>query len=240
MTAHAAHQGSARAGERGAASLELAILAPVLLALLALIVMGGRFAMASTAITGVAGAAARDASLARNPAAARAVAASAALATLADQNLHCQGAPTVRVDTSGFAAAPGPSPRSVWTWPAWWSSTNWACLACRRPAPSMIGRSARWTRTGQEHFPPRDEGRTHAFGYPARPRRGPGVGLAVGRCHGCGGPSHPGADRGRGSQDPGGEPRRHCRGRGRPRRGDRRRATPGRHQRAGPPRSGSR
>jgi Flp pilus assembly protein TadG len=90
----------------------LAILAPVLLALLALIVMGGRFAMASTAITGVAGAAARDASLARNPAAARAAAASTALATLADQNLHCQGAPTVRVDTSGFAARPG-TPASV-------------------------------------------------------------------------------------------------------------------------------
>ena len=112
MTAHAPHQSSARAGERGAASLELAILAPVLLALLALIVMGGRFAMASTAITGVAGAAARDASLARNPAAARAAAASTALATLADQNLHCQGAPTVQVDTSGFAAAPG-TPASV-------------------------------------------------------------------------------------------------------------------------------
>ena len=99
--------------------MELAILAPVLLALLALVVMGGRFAMASTAITGVAGAAARDASLARNPAAARAVAASTALATLADQNLHCQGAPTVRVDTSGFAAAPG-TPASV--------SVDVACL----------------------------------------------------------------------------------------------------------------
>jgi Flp pilus assembly protein TadG len=109
MTVHAPHQSSARAGERGSASLELAILAPVLLALLALIVMGGRFAMASTAITGVAGAAARDASLARSPEAARAAAASTALATLADQNLHCQGAPTVRVDTSGFTAAPGTS-----------------------------------------------------------------------------------------------------------------------------------
>ena len=101
-----------RSGQCGSASLELAILAPVLLALLALIVMGGRFAMASTAITGVAGAAARDASLARNPAAARAAATSTALATLAAQNLHCQGAPTVRVDTSGFAAAPG-TPASV-------------------------------------------------------------------------------------------------------------------------------
>ena len=81
-------------------------------ALLALIVMGGRFAMASTAITGVAGAAARDASLARNPAGARAAATSTALATLVAQNLHCQGAPIVRVDTSGFAAAPG-TPASV-------------------------------------------------------------------------------------------------------------------------------
>ncbi len=99
-------------GQCGSASLEMAILAPVLLALLALIVMGGRFAVASTAITGVAGAAARDASLARNPAAARAAAHSTALATLAAQNLHCQGAPIVLVDTSGFAAAPG-TPASV-------------------------------------------------------------------------------------------------------------------------------
>jgi len=99
-------------GQCGSASLEMAILAPVLLALLALIVMGGRFAVASTAITGVAGAAARDASLARNPAAARAAADSTALATLAAQNLHCQGAPIVQVDTSGFTAAPG-TPASV-------------------------------------------------------------------------------------------------------------------------------
>ena len=95
------------AGEGGTASLELAILAPVLLALLALVVMGGRFAMAASAITGVAGAAARDASLARTPAAARAAALSSALATMASANLQCQGAPSVQVDTSGFAAAPG-------------------------------------------------------------------------------------------------------------------------------------
>jgi hypothetical protein len=80
--------------------------------LLALVVMGGRFAMASTAITGVAGAAARDASLERTPSAARAAATSTAVATLSAQNLHCQGAPTVAVDTSGFAAAPG-TPASV-------------------------------------------------------------------------------------------------------------------------------
>ena len=100
------------AGEGGSASLELAILAPVLLALVALVVMGGRLAMANSAITGVAGAAAREASLARSPAAARAAAISGALAAMADQNLHCQGAPSVQVDTSGFAAAQG-TPASV-------------------------------------------------------------------------------------------------------------------------------
>ncbi len=112
MNARVPHQSPPLAGQRGSASLELAIIAPVLLVLMALIVMGGRYAMASTAITGVAGAAARDGSLARNPAAARAAAVSTALTTLADQNLHCQGAPTVRVDTSGFAARPG-TPASV-------------------------------------------------------------------------------------------------------------------------------
>src|SRR5450631_1373028 len=105
MTTRTPHR--ALAGEGGSSSFELAILAPVLLALLALVVMGGRFAMAASAITGVAGAAARDASLARTPAAARAAALSSALATMASANLHCQRAPSVQVDTSGFAAAPG-------------------------------------------------------------------------------------------------------------------------------------
>ena len=112
MTASQRPRSVWRGGQCGSASLETAILAPVLLALLALVVMGGRFALASNAITGVAGAAARDASLARNPAAARAAAGSTALATLVAQNLHCHGAPIVRVDTSGFAAAPG-TPASV-------------------------------------------------------------------------------------------------------------------------------
>jgi Flp pilus assembly protein TadG len=112
MTARARHRRLPLAGEGGSASLELAILAPVLLVLIALVVMGGRFAMASAAITGVAGAAARDASLARSPASARAAAVSSAQATLAQQSLHCQGAPVVQVDTSGFAAAPG-TPASV-------------------------------------------------------------------------------------------------------------------------------
>ena len=112
MTAYSPRQRPPLGGEGGSAALELAIIAPVLLLLLALIVMGGRFAMASAAITGVAGAAARDASLARSPAAARAAAISSAQATLAEQDLHCQGSPTVQVDTSGFAAAPG-TPASI-------------------------------------------------------------------------------------------------------------------------------
>ena len=112
MTARARYRRLPLAGEGGSASLELAIIAPVLLVLIALVVMGGRFAMASAAITGVAGAAARDASLARSPAAARLAAVSSAQATLAEQSLHCQGAPAVEVDTSGFAAAPG-APASV-------------------------------------------------------------------------------------------------------------------------------
>jgi Flp pilus assembly protein TadG len=112
MIARLRHQRPCLAGERGSTSLELAIIAPVLLALLALIVMGGRYAMASTAISGVAGAAARDASLARSPAMARAAAQSSAQATLAAQDLHCQGTPVVAVDTSGFAAPPG-TPASI-------------------------------------------------------------------------------------------------------------------------------
>ena len=55
MTRRLSHGRVRPAGECGSASLELAIIAPALLVLLALVVMGGRFAIASTAITGVAG-----------------------------------------------------------------------------------------------------------------------------------------------------------------------------------------
>ncbi|WP_240675085.1 TadE/TadG family type IV pilus assembly protein [Cellulomonas endophytica] len=57
--------------ERGSASLELAILAPALLVLLAALVLAGRFQVASSTLEHATRTAAREASLARTPDAAR-------------------------------------------------------------------------------------------------------------------------------------------------------------------------
>jgi hypothetical protein len=58
-------------------------------------------------MSGVASNAARDASLARTATQAQAIANASAISSLQEANLHCQGSPTVVVDTSGFSAAPG-------------------------------------------------------------------------------------------------------------------------------------
>jgi hypothetical protein len=98
--------------ERGSESVGLAILAPVMILLIGLIVFGGRVAIAAQSISGVAGNAARDASIARSAPEAVRLAEGAAVASLREQNLHCQGAPRVTVDTSGFGAPPG-TPASI-------------------------------------------------------------------------------------------------------------------------------
>jgi hypothetical protein len=92
--------------DRGSESVELAILLPVGILILAMLVIGARIALASDRISGVAGIAARDASLARSATAAQQVATTSATDALADRNLHCADV-QVRVDTSGFNSVPG-------------------------------------------------------------------------------------------------------------------------------------
>jgi Flp pilus assembly protein TadG len=94
--------------DRGSESVELAILLPVGIVVLALIVVGARIALASDRISGVAGIAARDASIARSASSAQSIATSSATAALASDNLHCTNI-RVTVDTSGFDARPGSS-----------------------------------------------------------------------------------------------------------------------------------
>lgn len=98
--------------DRGSEPVALAILAPVMILLLGLMVLGGRIAIASSSISGVAGNAARDASIARTAPQAVQIATSTAVASLLAQNLHCGGTPDVVVDTSGFRAPPG-TPASI-------------------------------------------------------------------------------------------------------------------------------
>ena len=95
----------------GSATIELAILAPVLLALLGLVIVAGRITTAGSAVEQAASSAARTASLARDARAASAGAEQAARDALRQQGITCQPL-TSAVTTDGFAAAVG-TPASV-------------------------------------------------------------------------------------------------------------------------------
>ena len=99
------------ADDRGSESVELAILLPIGLLVLAMIVVGARIALAGDRISGVAGIAAREASLARTVTDAQTRARAAATDALTQDDLHCTGI-RIAVDTTGFNAAPG-SPAAV-------------------------------------------------------------------------------------------------------------------------------
>lgn len=92
-------------------SLELAVLAPAVLLLLGLVVLAGRVQVAAGVVEHAAAAAARDASLARTPDAARTAATSTATTTLTGQGITCQ-TQDITVDTTGFTVPLG-SPAQV-------------------------------------------------------------------------------------------------------------------------------
>jgi Flp pilus assembly protein TadG len=93
--------------DRGSAPMEMAIVGGILILLWGVFTLAGRVSLASSTTADVAAAAARDASIARTADQATVLANASALRTLSQQGLHCQGGPTVLVDTSGFAAPPG-------------------------------------------------------------------------------------------------------------------------------------
>src|SRR5436305_7792555 len=92
--------------ERGSAAIEAAILAPPLLVLIGLAIVGGRIQIAGGAIEAAAHDAARAASISRTAGQAQASAYAAAGATLGQQGLHCASL-TVQVNTAGFAVPVG-------------------------------------------------------------------------------------------------------------------------------------
>jgi Flp pilus assembly protein TadG len=92
--------------ERGSASIEAAIGVPAFMGFLALIIAGGRVAMAHEAVTAAAADAARSASLARTQGAAHAAAPGAANASLDNQQVNCSTR-SVTLDISGFARPVG-------------------------------------------------------------------------------------------------------------------------------------
>ncbi|MCA1229550.1 TadE/TadG family type IV pilus assembly protein [Saccharopolyspora sp. 6M] len=94
--------------EEGSASVELALLTPVVLVVLAVVIAGGRIVGAHAALDTATTAAARAASLARTAPAAHAAASTTARDTLAQEGLHC-GQQALAVDTGAFNAALGTS-----------------------------------------------------------------------------------------------------------------------------------
>ena len=95
-----------REAERGSAAIEAAIGTSAFMLFIAMIITGGRIAMAYQAVEAAAAEAARSASIARTQGEAEAAGSSGATASLANQQLQCTSR-SVSVDTSGFAAPVG-------------------------------------------------------------------------------------------------------------------------------------
>ena len=92
--------------DRGSATIEAVILAPVFLLFIGLIIGTGRVAIAHQSVEAAAAEAARSASVARTPDQARADATAGAQQTLANQGITCASL-SVTLDTSGFSAPVG-------------------------------------------------------------------------------------------------------------------------------------
>ncbi|PSL01383.1 Flp pilus assembly protein TadG [Haloactinopolyspora alba] len=93
--------------QRGSATTELAVVAPGLLMIIALLVMGGRITIAGGSVEHAAAEAARAASLARSASEAVADGGAAAKRSLTQQGLSCVGSPSITIDARQFARPPG-------------------------------------------------------------------------------------------------------------------------------------
>jgi Flp pilus assembly protein TadG len=91
--------------DRGSVTLELVIFAPALIIMLLFVIAAGRIAQAHQAVEAAARDAARQASIARDPASARINALSSARSTLSHEGLSCPA--QVSLDTSGFSRPVG-------------------------------------------------------------------------------------------------------------------------------------
>ena len=89
--------------ETGAATTELALITPALIAFLLLVALGGRLVLAGGDVEGASRDAARAASIERDDGAAEPAAAAAAAATLAGRGVTCRRL-DVSADTSDFRA----------------------------------------------------------------------------------------------------------------------------------------
>lgn len=93
--------------QRGSATTELAVVAPGLLMIIALLVMGGRITIAGGSVEHAAAEAARAASIARTASDAVAAGTAAAQRSLEQQGLSCVGAPAITINAQEFVRPPG-------------------------------------------------------------------------------------------------------------------------------------
>ena len=94
-------------GERGSASLELAIIAPVILVVFGLMILAGRVALAGGTVNQVAYDAARAATLTRSAGEASAAINAVVADSFASNGITCTGGPTVSSDLSAFGLPVG-------------------------------------------------------------------------------------------------------------------------------------
>jgi Flp pilus assembly protein TadG len=97
--------------EDGSAAIELVILAPVLLALITLVIAAGRTSIAQGSVDAAARDAARQASISLTPGAAQAAGQASARAALRQDGLDCR--PVVLINISQFATAQPGEPAVV-------------------------------------------------------------------------------------------------------------------------------
>jgi Flp pilus assembly protein TadG len=99
------------AADDGNAALELVILAPVLLALIGLVIAAGRMSIAQGSVNAAARDAARQASISLTPAAAQSAAQASARTALRQDGLGCR--PVVLINVSQFATTQPGQPAVV-------------------------------------------------------------------------------------------------------------------------------
>lgn len=99
---------SRRRDERGSAAVEIVLLAPMLGALVLVVIFGGRLALARQTVQAAAADAARAASIARSAGEAERSATRIAQATMSNQGVAC-ATTAIEVDTSGFRQPSGTS-----------------------------------------------------------------------------------------------------------------------------------
>ncbi len=95
-----------REHERGSATLELVIVTPVMILILAAIIAAGRIGLAQQAVQTVAYDAARAASISRDAGSARSAAQQVAALSMTSNHLNCSTS-NVNISTAGFSSAVG-------------------------------------------------------------------------------------------------------------------------------------